>query len=223
MIFIVDFDGTLAVRDTVDTLLETHADPAWRAIEQDWMDGRITAVECMQRQLRLVRADHITLENFFRGIQLDASFLPFLHYVRDIAQVAIVSDGLDHAIATALRAADFPPLPIYANRLHFVPEGLDISYPYRQPLCHGGNGVCKCAVADTLAADSGGPIILIGDGKSDACLAGRADAVFAKGSLVDHCQRAGIPFHPFQTFADVLRTIKRWPNSPTASRQYLTP
>lgn len=217
MIFLVDFDGTLACNDSVDNLLERYADPTWREIENEWVDGRITAIECMRRQLRLVKADHLTLETFFRGIQLDASFLPFLRSVHGFAKVAIVSDGLDHAIATATRAADFPPLPIYANHLQFVPDGLDISYPYRDPSCTAGNGVCKCGVAKTLASESGGPIVLIGDGKSDACLAERADAVFAKGSLIRHCESRGIPFHRFQTFADVLREVRKWPHTATTT------
>jgi len=217
MLFVVDFDGTLACNDSVDKMLELYADPSWREIENEWIGGAITAVECMQCQLRLVKADRLTLETFFRGIQLDASFLPFLRHVQAFATVAIVSDGLDHAIATAVRNADFPRLPIYANHLHFLPNGIDISYPHRDASCVAGNGVCKCAVADALAAESGRPIVLIGDGKSDACLAGQADVVFAKGSLVDHCMREGISFHRFQTFADVLRMVRKWPQTATTS------
>jgi 2,3-diketo-5-methylthio-1-phosphopentane phosphatase len=211
VIFAIDFDGTLAVRDSVDALLESFADARWRQIEQDWLDGRITAVECMRRQLRLVKADRLTLETYFRSIQLDASFLPFLRHVRGFAEIAIISDGLAHSIATATRAANIPPLAIFANTLHFTPDGLDISFPHRDPACADGNGVCKCAIARKLAAAAEGPIVLIGDGKSDACLAAHAEIVFAKSSLAKHCQHAGIPFHPFQTFADVLRVVKGWP------------
>lgn len=224
MLFVVDFDGTLACTDSVDKLLEAHADPAWREIEDAWIRGTIDAVECMQRQLRLVKADRVTLEKFFRGIQLDASFLPFLRHVQTYAKVAIVSDGLDYAIATATRNAEFPKLPIYANRLHFLPDGLDLSYPHRNAACLVGSGVCKCTVADGLAAASGGPIVLIGDGKSDACLARRADVVFAKNSLIDHCKDQGIAFRRFQTFADVLRVVRKWPHvTPTFAGRSIAP
>lgn len=211
MLFIIDFDGTLAVHDTVDAILERFADPSWEQVEQDWLQGKISAVECMTRQLRMVRADNVTLENFFRGIQLDASFLPFYQHIRHLAAVAIVSDGLDHAIKIATRNAALPELPIYANRLHFVPEGIDITFPHRQPDCAGGNGVCKCAVARDLAQGADGPVVLIGDGKSDACLARSADVVFAKGSLTRYCEQENIAHHRFQTFADVLAVVKQWP------------
>ncbi len=210
MLFVVDFDGTLSVRDTVDAMLERFAGPEWEAVEQEWLDGQITAVQCMQKQLRMVKSDHVTLEKFFRSIQLDATFLPFYQHVSKFSKVAIVSDGLDHAIKVAMKNAALPELPVYANKLHFVPNGIDISWPHKSPTCKAGNGVCKCAVARDL---SGGnkPVILIGDGKSDACLAKEADIVFAKGSLIKYCEENDIAHIKFQTFADVLTRVKSWP------------
>ncbi len=211
MLFVIDFDGTLSVKDTVDAMLERFAGPDWETVEEEWLAGHITAVQCMQKQLRMVDADHVTLESFFRGIQLDASFLPFHKHVSQFAEVAIVSDGLDHAIKVAMKNAALPDLPVYANKLHFVPDGIDISWPHLNASCSAGNGVCKCAVARNLAAEAEGPVILVGDGKSDACLAKNADVVFAKGSLVKYCEQQGIAYHPFQTFADVLAKVKKWP------------
>ena len=57
MVFLIDFDGTLAVGDTVDRLLAEHADPAWEALEADWMANRISALQCMKSQIELVRAE----------------------------------------------------------------------------------------------------------------------------------------------------------------------
>jgi 2,3-diketo-5-methylthio-1-phosphopentane phosphatase len=212
MLFVVDFDGTLSVRDTVDAMLERFADPSWEDIENEWLDGKITAVQCMQKQLHMVKADHVTLEGFFRSIQLDASFLPFYKYVKEFSNVVVVSDGLDHAINVAMKNADFPELPIYANKLHFVPDGIDMSWPHKNRTCKGGNGVCKCKVAENLSMGEK-PVVLIGDGKSDACLAKSADVVFAKGSLIKYCEANDIPHIKFQTFADVLAVVKNWQNT----------
>lgn len=211
MLFIVDFDGTLSLKDTVDAMLERFADPSWQVIEQDWQAGKMTAVECMSRQVGMVQADRVSLEKFFREIELDMSFLPFYDYVSQFARVAIVSDGLDHAVEVAMRNRNFPVLPIYSNKLHFVPSGIEISFPNLSASCTGGNGTCKCAIANSLALASGGPIVLIGDGKSDACLAGKADVVFAKDSLVKHCQTHNIAHHAFHNFAQVLEQLVAWP------------
>ena len=147
MLFVIDFDGTLALEDTVDTLLEKFAPAAWQAVEQAWLSGNITAVECMRQQIRMVDADHIALEHFFHAIKLDAAFLPFHQHVSAFSTVAIVSDGLDHAITIAMRDAGLPKLPVFANRLIFTPRGIDIDFPHLNAQCTAGNGVCKCAVA----------------------------------------------------------------------------
>lgn len=211
MIFIIDFDGTLATEDTVDQLLEHYADPRWEELERDWLAGKITALECMRDQVALVKADRITLGKFFQQICLDEHFMAFWQHARQFAQVAIVSDGLDYAIQTALRGAGLSQLPVFANQLDFIaPDRLALSFPYRQAECRGGNGVCKCAIAQQLAVTHGGPIVLVGDGKSDTCLAGMADTVFAKSSLLRYCQEKAIPHIRFENFSEILETVKAW-------------
>jgi 2-hydroxy-3-keto-5-methylthiopentenyl-1-phosphate phosphatase len=206
MLIIIDFDGTLATCDTVDTLLSLYADPAWNEVETQWLDGRITAIECMQRQLDMVRVKRATLDAFFSAIRLDLHFEAFWQRVRAVAKVAIVSDGLDRAIQRAIDGKGFADLPVFANQLRWVGEqGIALDFPLRRLDCAGGNGVCKCAVARRLVAIHAGPIILIGDGKSDVCLAGRADFVFAKAALLRHCQQEGIAHAPFSDFSDILR------------------
>ncbi len=222
MLFVIDFDGTLSVGDTVDAMLERFADDRWKDLEEEWLKGNITAIECMKQQLDLVEVDQVTLENFFRGIQLDASFIPFHKYISQFAKVAIVSDGLDHAIDVATRNAAIPVMPIYANKLTFKPNGVSISYPYRNSSCKAGNGVCKCQIADQLSSDVGGPVVLVGDGKSDYCLAKHADIVFAKGKLITYCEQENIPFRRFQTFAEVLDVVKKCNFSKTLPTRALT-
>ena len=70
--------------------------------------------------------------------------------------------------------------------------------------------MCKCAVARELSGPVGGPVVLVGDGKSDACLAGSADVVFAKSRLLDYCREQGIAHIPFTSFTDVLSIVKTW-------------
>ena len=211
MVFVIDFDGTLALEDTVDALLTKYAPPAWQEVETDWLAGRITAVECMRQQIRMVDADRVALEHFFRATVLDQSFLPFYRHVSAFSAVAIVSDGLDHAISIAMRNAGFPKIPVIANKLIFRPRGINIAFPHLTPTCTAGNGVCKCAVARKLSGAAAGPVVLVGDGQSDACLAGNADVVFAKSRLLAHCRQRGITHTPFTTFSDVLAVVKTWP------------
>ncbi|MGZ4808962.1 MAG: HAD-IB family phosphatase [Thermoanaerobaculia bacterium] len=209
MLFIIDFDGTIAPADTVDSLLERFADPEWRTIEEQWVRGEINSQQCMAAQIALVRGEGVVLEEFLHSVEIDPAFFDFVHYARQFADLAVVSDGLDDPIHHALRQLDVP-IPVYANRLGFRPGGLGISFPYRDPACAVGSGVCKCAIARSVDAGRGLSTILIGDGRSDLCLARSADLVFAKGSLRRYCEAENIPHLPFETFGDVLTIIRGW-------------
>ncbi len=209
MLFILDFDGTIAPRDTVDALLERFALPEWEAIEQHWVRGEIDSRQCMSAQIALVRGDEASLLEFLHGVGIDPTFAEFIEYARTIARVAVVSDGLDYPIRHALRTIE-PPLPIYSNCLGFRPGGLELSFPHSAPDCKVGSGVCKCSVARSLNDGAGSRIILVGDGRSDLCLARNADYVFARGSLLRFCQEENIRHSPFESFRDVLEVVRGW-------------
>ncbi len=214
MIFIVDFDGTLAPRDALDSLLARFASPHWQALEADWQAGRITPRTCIQAQIRLVEASRLELEAFFHDIELDPGFAEFCRAAQPLGEVAIVSDGLDYPIRLLMDKGRLPKLRSYANKLHFSPHGLDLSFPFASHDCHAGSGTCKCRVAQNLAERFNGPVVLIGDGRSDFCLAGQADRVFAKSALRRHCEAQNIAHFPFETFDDVRRELQRWEASP---------
>jgi 2-hydroxy-3-keto-5-methylthiopentenyl-1-phosphate phosphatase len=209
MLFVVDFDGTIAPVDTVDALLERFADPEWRRIETKWVKGEIDSRQCMAAQIALVRGADRLLERFLSSVEIDPDFAAFVDHVREFAEVAIVSDGLDYPIARALQKLGLS-IPFFANSLSFHPRGLDLSFPYSDSACAVGSGVCKCAAARRIDSGNGRPWVLIGDGRSDICIAQSADYVFAKGTLRRFCESEGISHSPFETFADVLAVVREW-------------
>ncbi|MEO8032959.1 MAG: HAD-IB family phosphatase [Acidobacteriota bacterium] len=209
LLFVIDFDGTVAPHDTVDALLERFAEPEWREVEERWARGEINSQQCMATQLGMVRTERPVMESFLRRATIDPSFAHFVEYVSPFALLAIVSDGLDYTIQQAMRMME-PPIPIFANALEFRSASLGISFPYADAACKVKSGVCKCAVTRTLDAGRGLPVILIGDGQSDRCLARAADYVFAKSSLRTFCEEEQIPHTPFETFHDVLSVVRQW-------------
>jgi 2-hydroxy-3-keto-5-methylthiopentenyl-1-phosphate phosphatase len=210
MLFIIDFDGTVAPTDTVDALLETFADPKWRLIEDEWTSGRLNSRECMKAQLALVRVDRVALENFFRSIVIDPYFPAFVKHVSAHAEIAVVSDGIDYPIHLALRKIGLSSIGIYANHLEFPADGLDISFPFSDESCAQQSGVCKCAVMRNLSDRAGEPSILIGDGRSDYCVARAVNYVFAKGSLREYCDNNGIAHSSIDSFHEVLSEVQKW-------------
>jgi 2,3-diketo-5-methylthio-1-phosphopentane phosphatase len=204
----VDFDGTIAPVDTTDLLLEHFAAPAWRQIEDDWKAGRIGSRECLVRQIDLVRATETEMDAFVAGIDIDLGFAGFVRLCeRQGHSVTIVSDGLDRTIAAVLARCGLE-LPFHANRLE--KRGSDrwrLRFPHARSDCRTLSGNCKCQFTE------GEPRrlrVVIGDGRSDFCVAGRADLVLAKGALLEHCRTTAVPHFAFADFNEASRLMAGW-------------
>ena len=63
-------------------------------------------------------------------------------------------------------------------------------------------GTCKQAPIKD-AGRRGRATVMVGDGTSDRKAALLADVVFAKGALARWCAANAVPFHPFETLAEV--------------------
>ncbi len=204
----VDFDGTIALEDTTDVILERFADPQWRAIESDWLAGLIGSRECMARQVDLIRARPEQLDELAKDIPLDPHFLDFSALCRNQGiPLTVVSDGLDR-VATAMLQRAGANVPVLANRLEWL--GKDrwrLAFPYSADDCRAASGNCKCRA---VGKEPGTIRILVGDGRSDFCAAETADLVFAKGALAEHCHSKGLTYSTFGNFAGATALLTEW-------------
>lgn len=204
-----DFDGTIASRDVTDMLLEAFAAPAWREIEAQWQAGLIGSADCMARQVALLSASRPALDRLIDTVEIDPGFSGFVAFCRDHdIELTVVSDGLDHAIARILARAGLGDLPVIANRLLFLPQDRHAMLsPHAWPGCRSAAGTCKCRVAGAGSEKDRRTTILIGDGRSDYCVAGIVDLVFAKAGLLDHCRANGITHLPYRDFAEITQLL----------------
>jgi 2-hydroxy-3-keto-5-methylthiopentenyl-1-phosphate phosphatase len=199
---LVDFDGTIAMIDTVDALLSMHAEDAWLEIEQEWVHGKIGSREAMAQQVALLKLDSTALDAFIDSVVLDPGFQTFVALCRERQlPVTVVSDGIDHVVTRVL-ARHNVPFTVRANHLvQTAGERWALSFPFSADGCTSGNCKCKAPTAP------GSLRVLIGDGRSDFCAAGTVDLCLAKGKLIDHCRQAGIPHVAFRDFHDVTRIM----------------
>ncbi|MGE5517369.1 MAG: MtnX-like HAD-IB family phosphatase [Bacteroidota bacterium] len=209
-----DFDGTIALDDVTDRLLEQFALPHWREVEAEWLAGRIGSRECMARQVALLRATRADIDRVVDAVPIDPHFPAFVQRAKALAaEVLVVSDGLDYAIRRVLARCSLDHLPIFANRLEFTGErSCRLAFPHAAADCAKASGTCKCAIA--AAGGGHGCRILVGDGASDFCAAGSVDLVFAKDRLLDHCRSQGLPHRAIDDFSDatfLLDTLVRGP------------
>ena len=205
---LVDFDGTIAPTDTTDLLLERFAEPEWHSIEDDWKAGRIGSRECLVRQIDLVRATPTEMDSFMNSIEIDPGFSRFVDFVQGLGYpIAVVSDGLDRTIGNVLDRNNID-IEYFANRLEWRGGNRwRLSFPHARSDCSALSGNCKCSFAEGQPRQLK---VLVGDGRSDFCLAGRADLVLAKSGLLNHCRKNDLPHIAFEDFNQVTTLFARW-------------
>jgi 2,3-diketo-5-methylthio-1-phosphopentane phosphatase len=204
-----DFDHTITQEDVTDGLLERFANPAWEWMEKAWREDRIDARDCMAAQVALVQAAPRELDAYLDGVDIDPAFARFAAFCRKTGVgIEIVSDGLDYAVQRVLKRHGVAQLPVTANRLQMLDHGRWAMSPRHAGAdCRGRQGVCKCAVART--PDVGTNRLLIGDGRSDFCVADRVDFVFARDGLLAYCRDHGIPHRPISNFSEALSALQQ--------------
>src|SRR5471030_1189686 len=98
-----DFDGTVAIDDTTDTLLERFGRSGWEVLEDDWRAGRINSHDCMAGQVALLDMDRAELDAHLAQREVDPAFADFVKVTHaDGIHIEILSDGLDYAIRSIL-------------------------------------------------------------------------------------------------------------------------
>lgn len=207
----VDFDGTIACEDTTDRILERFADPGWHAIENQWKAGEIGSRECMVRQIDLIRATPAEIDAALAQVEIDPHFPDFVARCQALGlPVTVVSDGLDRNVETILKRAGLN-LPYFANHLEWLGDDRwRLTFPHASSDCSVLSGNCKCRVTEAVRDRLR---VMIGDGRSDFCVAGRADMVLSKASLTRHCTENSLPHQPFENFAEAAELLCTWVSS----------
>ncbi len=203
-----DFDGTIAKVDTTDLVLTRLADPAWEELEARWTRGEITAAECMRGQIALIGGDEADLDAVLDTVELADGFIDFVAWCQaNAVPLTVVSDGVDRFITRILGRHGLSHLPVVANHLAGNQDvGRRLEQPWSRAGCAAGSGVCKCQVATRQTADDD-LMVFIGDGRSDFCVSGRADLLFARDKLADYARARAMPHHVFSDFHTITTTL----------------
>lgn len=206
-----DFDGTIALDDVTDSLLERFGSPAWRDIEQLWKIGDMGSRECLAQQIPLLSMSRAQLDQHLDTIAVDPDFPAFVAETRALGYpLLVVSDGLDYAIRRILARYGLDDLPILANALEQHGAcAWRLGFPHFDGGCRVASAHCKCATVRRwqAAPTQHQRTLLIGDGTSDFCAAHQVDLVFAKHQLIRHCRSKGLLHHPIEGFAEARRLL----------------
>lgn len=203
-----DFDGTILMDNLGDKLLRVYANEAWQRISAEYRAERIPLESYNRQAFSHVKESRATLQRFTsENAEMRPHFPELVRYCREHGlEFVIVSNGLDFYIEASLGKFGLRGLRYFSGKADFTPSGIQVRYPSPDGTEALQIGF-KAAYVDFFR-QKGYKVIYIGDGLSDRIPAGKASYAFARGSLLDHCQRDGVPHSPFNDFRDVIRGLK---------------
>ncbi|MGO9612263.1 MAG: MtnX-like HAD-IB family phosphatase [Dissulfurispiraceae bacterium] len=212
----IDFDGTVTDADITDAIIKEFAKPEWEHAEQLWEEGIIGSRECLATQMSLIETPMEDLLAYAKNFSIHDSFFPFIKFLREFdIPHAIISDGFNIFIKQLLTDAGIKGIPVYANELTYKKGALKSIFLYPGAKC--SSATCKCKTAQRAGGKL--PVIHIGDGGSDFCLAEKAAYVFSKGKLTSHCREKTIPHSSFDSFSHVEKNVRLLIGQSAASAQ----
>ena len=205
-VLFIDFDNTISLGDVLDGVIEKFSRTSdWQHWQTEWREGRISTLECLQRQMGDLAVDEATLLEYVRHVQVDPGFVRLQAWAAASGtELLIVSDNFAPILDEILRHHRIAAPPVYANALAFSNGSIIPSFPFRSPDCPR----CAHCKATHLARYEGYRTIYVGDGLSDTCPAMRADRVFAKDSLARYLDEHGKAYTPFASLDEVVARLQ---------------
>jgi 2-hydroxy-3-keto-5-methylthiopentenyl-1-phosphate phosphatase len=189
---VLDWDGTVTERDTLDLLLREFGDQEIYDRVEGELGRTMTLNEVIAAEFETVTAP---LEEVVEWLLANARIRPGFAELARAHRPLIVSSGFHETIEPLLeREGVLDAVELRANRLDASPEGWRVLFRADHEC-----GTCgePCKRAD-LPQD--GEVVLAGDGYSDRCAALAADRVFARDGLAEWLASKNVPSEPLTDF-----------------------
>jgi 2-hydroxy-3-keto-5-methylthiopentenyl-1-phosphate phosphatase len=189
---VLDFDGTVTERDTLDLVLSEFGDAeVYEHAEAELDAGRMTLNEVISAEFATVTAP---LDEVVAYVVEHARVRPGFAELARARHPLVVSSGFHELIEPVLqREGVLDAVELRANRVAALPEGWRVHFRVAET-CE----VCgePCKRADLPA----GEVVYAGDGHSDYCASLAAARVFATGGLARWLDSRGVAFTPLTDF-----------------------
>jgi 2-hydroxy-3-keto-5-methylthiopentenyl-1-phosphate phosphatase len=195
---VLDWEGTVTVRDTIWMLMERFGSGDVFAHTEERLGSTLGLRDVIERQMRSIT---VPLDEAVAFLLDEARIRRGFAALAERHRPTILSSGFHETIGPLL-AREGVAVEVVANHVEARPDGWRVRW----------NAAAACAECGDFckrgALPSGpGPLVYVGDGYSDRCAALAADRVFARRGLADYLSARNHPFEPFETFDDVAAAL----------------
>jgi 2-hydroxy-3-keto-5-methylthiopentenyl-1-phosphate phosphatase len=192
MRLVLDWDGTVTERDTLDLVLQEFGDrEIYERVEAELERGTMTLNAVIEAEFATVTAP---LDVVVAYVVEHARVRPGFAELTRAQRPLVVSSGFRELIEPVLeREGVAGAVELRANHVEARPDGWRVHFRVSE-LCETCGEPCKRA---DLPA---GRIVYAGDSHSDYCAALAADRVFAVGGLARWLRKRGVAFTPLTDF-----------------------
>ena len=195
MQLVLDWDGTVTVRDSLVAAIHALGDPSVYegGIQQNFGSyGEALAAEIGTLRVTAEEAAQWAVEN--------VEVSPGFHELVERYDPVIVSSGLPQLILPVL-GREGVELDVRSNFAVPSPHGWVLRFRHEGvcPVC--GDRCKRRSLPDER------PLVFVGDGYSDRCASLACDRVFARDGLARYLDEEGVSFEPFDTLRDVAASL----------------
>lgn len=222
-VIFTDFDGTVTWQDSNDYLTDTlgFGKEERLRIFEGVLNGTTSFREGFTRMINSITSPLLeSVKILEEKIQLDPGFKETFEWAQaNNVPIIVVSSGMHpiikHLLTNLLGAEHIDKIDIVSNDVE-LDENNKMTVVYRDetPFGHDKSktiGLYKENFEKDLADGQVRPTYFYcGDGISDLSAAKECDLLFAKRGkdLITYCKKQNVPYHEFDTFKDILESMK---------------
>jgi 2-hydroxy-3-keto-5-methylthiopentenyl-1-phosphate phosphatase len=192
MRLVLDWDGTVTERDTLDLVLQEFGDPEiYERVESELDAGRMTLNDVIAAEFATVT---VPLEEAIAFVVEHTRVRPGFAELARTRHPLVVSSGFHELIGPVLeREGVLGRVELRANRVEARPDGWRVDFRVAE-ICDECGEPCKRGDLPR------GEVVFAGDSHSDYCASLAADRVFAAGRLARWLERRGVRHEPLTDF-----------------------
>jgi 2-hydroxy-3-keto-5-methylthiopentenyl-1-phosphate phosphatase len=192
---VLDWDGTITVRDSLVAAVHALGDPS--VYDGGIQDAFGSYGEALAAEVATLR---VSAEEAAAWAVENVEVSPGFHELVDRYQPIVVSSGLPQLILPVL-GREGVEVEVRSNFADPSSDGWRVKFRH-EGLCPVCGDRCK-----RRSLPDGRPLVFVGDGWSDRCASLAADRVFARTGLATYLDEQGVAYEPYDTLHDVAAAL----------------